>query len=197
MKRYRIINAPMSDAVPAAPIDVFRWDENGYKPASSARLSVMGDTLFVRLRTEETDPLIRYHRGDADPHVWCDSCLEFFFSAEGSSAYVNLEMNADGCYICNVGDGRGVRVPCDPFAENGKPVATVGEGFWQVDAALSLKKMASVFGVDAVTSLCGNFYKCGDDTAFPHFGSWAEIDNPYADFHRPEFFAPILFSEEA
>ncbi len=197
MRSYEIQKAPMSDAVPAAPIDVYRWDENGYKPTASARLSVMGGTLYIRLRAEETDPLVRYHKGDADPHVWCDSCLEFFFSANDSAKYVNLEMNADGCYICNVGEGRGGRVPCSPFAEGGEPAATVGEGFWQVEASLSLAKVASIFGVDAVTSLRGNFYKCGDETAYPHYGSWAEIDWPHADFHRPEFFAPMAFAEEA
>ncbi len=196
MKSYKIVNAPMSDAVPEAVIDTYKWLDNGYAPVASARLSVMGDTLFVRLRAEEVDPLVRYHKGDADPHVWCDSCLEFFFSADGSDKYVNLEMNADGCYICNVGAGRGIRVPCDPFAEGGEPMGTVGESFWQVDAALSLTKMASVFGVNAVTSLRGNFYKCGDETAFPHFGMWNEVGMPHPDFHRPEFFASLLLPEE-
>lgn len=37
----------------------------------------------------------------------------------------------------------------------------------------------------------GNFYKCADLTASPHFLSWAPIDTPQPDFHRPEFFRPI------
>ncbi len=197
MKSYKIVNAPMSNAVPEAVIGTYKWLDNGYTPVASARLSVMGDTLFVRLRAEETDPLVRYRKGDADPHVWCDSCLEFFFSTNDSAKYVNLEMNADGCYICNVGNDRNGRLPCSPFAEGGEPTATVGEGFWQVEASLSLTKMASIFNVDAVTALRGNFYKCGDETAFPHFGMWSEVGMPHPDFHRPEFFAPILFAKEA
>ena len=197
MKSYKIVNAPMSNAVPEAVSGTYKWLDNGYAPTASVRLSVMGDTLFVRLRAEEVDPLVRYHKGDADPHVWCDSCLEFFFSANDSAKYVNLEMNADGCYICYIGDGRSDRNPCALFAEGGKPLGTVGEDFWQVDAALSLTKIASVFGIDAVTSLRGNFYKCGDETAFPHFGMWNEVGMPHPDFHRPEFFASLLLPEEA
>ena len=40
-------------------------------------------------------------------------------------------------------------------------------------------------------TMMANFYKCADLTSTPHFLSWAPIDTPEPDFHRPEFFAPI------
>ena len=39
----------------------------------------------------------------------------------------------------------------------------------------------------------GNFYKCADDTANPHFVSWSPIDLPNPDFHCPAFFGEIHF----
>ena len=41
--------------------------------------------------------------------------------------------------------------------------------------------------------LKGNFYKCGDKCAQPHFLSWAPIDLPEPNFHCPEFFGEITF----
>ncbi len=196
MPSYLITNAPMGDAVPEALIGTYLWENNGYAPRASARLTLTGDTLHLRMRAEETEPLIRYHPGDMKPRVWCDSCMEFFFSANDMPAYVNLEMNADGCYISNFGEGRHGRRACDIFSENGRPAATVGEGYWQVEASLSLTKIAALFGVEAVTSLRGNFYKCGDETAFPHFGMWAKVDVSAPDFHRPEYFCPLLLPSE-
>ena len=38
----------------------------------------------------------------------------------------------------------------------------------------------------------GNFYKCGDKTAHPHFVSWNPVGTPSPDFHRPEFFGELL-----
>jgi len=196
MTSYTISNLPMGDAVPEAVIGIYLWEENGYTPRASARLTLVGDTLILRMRAEESDPLIRYHRGDVSPRVWCDSCMEFFFSANDQPGYVNLEMNADGCYICNFGEGRHNRRACDIFAEGGQPTATVGEGFWQVEASLSLQKITMLFGAEAVTSLRGNFYKCGDETTFPHFGMWAKVDVPTPDFHRPAYFCPLLLPSE-
>ncbi len=196
MISYLISATSMSDKIPEAILSTYLWETNGYTPRASARLTLLGDILHLRMRAEESDPLIRYHRGDVNPRVWCDSCMEFFFSANGKPAYVNLEMNADGCYLCNVGEGRHNRVACDIFAENGHPTATVGAGYWQVEASLSLPKIAVLFGVEAVTSLRGNFYKCGDQTAFPHYGMWAKVDVPTPDFHRPAYFCPLLLPSE-
>ena len=38
----------------------------------------------------------------------------------------------------------------------------------------------------------GNFYKCGDDTKYPHFGCWNEVVWEEPDFHRPECFGDLI-----
>ena len=52
-----------------------------------------------------------------------------------------------------------------------------------------------LIGIDPAAlpvSLRGNFYKCGDKTAHPHYLSWNPIKTPKPDFHRPEFFGELL-----
>jgi hypothetical protein len=39
----------------------------------------------------------------------------------------------------------------------------------------------------------GNFYKCADDTANPHYVTWSPIGLPSPDYHCPEYFGDILF----
>jgi hypothetical protein len=41
----------------------------------------------------------------------------------------------------------------------------------------------------------GNFYKCGDLTSHPHWGSWAPTGR-LLNFHQPNFFQPIRFEEK-
>jgi hypothetical protein len=36
----------------------------------------------------------------------------------------------------------------------------------------------------------GNFYKCGDHTESPHWGSWAEVER--VDFHAPHLFGELI-----
>ena len=40
----------------------------------------------------------------------------------------------------------------------------------------------------------GNFYKCGDETEFEHYGAWNKVENPSPDFHLPQYFGKIIFS---
>ena len=39
-----------------------------------------------------------------------------------------------------------------------------------------------------------NFYKCGDATSHPHWGSWAIVETEQPNFHQPAFFQPITFT---
>ncbi len=37
-----------------------------------------------------------------------------------------------------------------------------------------------------------NVYKCGDDTAVAHYGSWSPVKSNQPDFHRPECFGDMV-----
>ena len=57
-------------------------------------------------------------------------------------------------------------------------------------SALAFHKLSSFSGLHAR----GNFYKCGNKLPRRHYLSWAPIDTPAPDFHRPEFFESIDFA---
>ena len=62
---------------------------------------------------------------------------------------------------------------------------------WRVTVVIPF----SLIGVDPENlpeRLRANFYKCGDETAHPHFLSWSPIGTPSPDFHRPEFFGELI-----
>ena len=62
-----------------------------------------------------------------------------------------------------------------------------GQTWWRVEMI-----PFSVLGLnEAPASLRGNFYKCGDKCAVPHFLSWSEIGLPAPNFHCPDFFGEI------
>ena len=49
------------------------------------------------------------------------------------------------------------------------------------------------FAAGAGQVITGNFFKCGDRTAAPHYGSWSPVELDEANFHRPEFFSAMVF----
>ena len=40
-------------------------------------------------------------------------------------------------------------------------------------------------------TLRANFYKCGDDTAQPHYIAWNAVDHPTPNFHLPQYFGEL------
>ena len=56
---------------------------------------------------------------------------------------------------------------------------------------LSLEQSENNFDIVQNGGLRGNFYKCGDLTATPHWGSWNPVGTGAPDFHRPEYFGKM------
>ena len=57
-----------------------------------------------------------------------------------------------------------------------------------------IRKFAPDFKGIRQKRITGNFYKCGDNTLFPHYAVWKHIDTDVVkepDFHRVEFFGDI------
>lgn len=168
----------------------FAWMDNGHEPIAYGELSLDDTALTVTLTALEVNPLARYTGGPKDP-VCLDSCLEFFFSLNGSENYINLEMNAIGGYYCGFGSGRHGRTYPPVFTEDGAPKPLHYEDRWTVTAKLSVSLLCDLFGIERIETIDGNFYKCGDQTELPHYGMWSPVKTPTPDFHRPEYFARI------
>lgn len=177
------------------PISIYKWEKHNYCPPTWAELKLTEKTLYIKMTSLECNPLARYTHGP-DANVYCDSCVEFFFSINGlQPAYLNLEMNSIGGYHCAYHRELGAKEYCSPFVEGGAPKATVIEGSWYVEATFDLDQVKKLFGICDITSFAANFYKCGDETEKPHYGMWNEVIWETPSFHRPEFFRNIPLEE--
>lgn len=182
------------DAVAPAYINKYVWG-GIYRPVAYAKLVLLeGKGFALQMTCYEKEPRAVYKNFN-DP-VWTDSCLEFFASFNNDSPlYSNLEMNSAGAFLMGIRTSRENKKSAADAVEL-PPVNVVKTGgFWRVEYFLSFEVLDALFGhVDYVSGYTfrGNFYKCGDDTAIPHFGMWNPIDLPKPDFHRPEFFGELV-----
>ncbi len=192
----------------AAPlsIDHYLWLHNGYEPRVEARLLYSEKFLYVRFDVGEGRVRARYTRFQ-DP-VYKDSCVEFFvdaFPALGRG-YLNLETNALGTLLAAFGPDRERRKPLSKgdlkgFAVSSTVKASVdGEiaaGRWALAYRIPLGLFRKLYGQEIVPGVAAaaNFYKCGDETAVPHYGAWSPVGTPRPDFHRPEYFGRLVFGK--
>ena len=181
----------------AAKVAVFPWPAvNDYRPLTCAWLGTDGTSLFVYMETNETN--LRAETREFG-HVHTDSCMEFFFSPEPASSpqYLNFELNSIGGMYLAIGTERHVRtkLPEENYRELFKVKTAVHEKGWNLEYRVPLsflKKFFTSLELKPGHLMRGNFYKCGDNTARPHFGCWSPIDLPKPDFHCPEFFGNLI-----
>jgi len=166
--------------IPALRIGHYLWLDNGYRPEVEARLCRSDQFLHVRFRVGEERIRARYTKFQ-DP-VYKDSCVEFFIDAFPGSGvgYVNFETNAIGTLLAAVAE------PVD---------GTHGAPEWTLEYRVPLALFRKLYGreIGAGCRSAANFYKCGDETEFPHYGAWSPVETPAPDFHRPECFGEIVF----
>lgn len=182
------------DKAEVAKIDKYVWGGE-YRPEAYAKLVLVeGEGFALQMTCMESEPLAVYKNFD-DP-VWKDSCLEFFASFNNASPlYMNLEMNSAGAFLMGIRTSRENKRSAAEIVALPHVKATKGEGFWRVEYMISFEIIEKLFGKTELKSgsvFKGNFYKCGDDTAVPHFGSWAPIGTEKPDFHRPEYFGELV-----
>lgn len=209
MKKYIVKSFPQGvsaaeidwSRIPVARIDTYQWLD-GYTPEAAAQLVYVAGTGFIlRMTCAEKDPLRRFRQYN-DP-VYTDSCLEFFADYTGAGAYVNMEMNACGTLLSCIGEGRGHRTPIKDVCHGAifPLTSRIDADRWTVTATVSLPMLADLYGTDEGAlsktfvsgyTFRGNFYKCGDDTAIPHYGMWNPVGTEDPDFHRPEFFGELM-----
>ena len=179
-------------------VDEFTHGTSGYEPRTNARLVYVRDRGFLcRMESEETSLRAEVTMPDGPTHL--DSCLEFFvnFAPEKKAEYLNLETNPLGTLHCKFGPGRAGRKPLAECGCETRPQIHVldAEDCWGVDFFIPLETVRALYGKSEFRKgdvLRGNFYKCGDDTAHPHYGVWNRVETETPDFHRPEFFGELV-----
>lgn len=192
-------------------VDRYPWLDSGHHPPTSARLLYDDRVLAVIFRVED-----RYVRAVAchfQDSVCQDSCVEFFVApCPGSDAYFNFEVNCGGTMLvrrcASTAEKAAGRSTYDMTPEDGATIAMAhslpqtvdpeiaAPTIWTVEYHLPLALFQQYFGAPPPrqgTVWRANFYKCGDATSHPHWGSWAPVGGPRPNFHRPAFFQPIEF----
>ena len=177
-------------------------------PHVEARLLYDPAALYVWFQIDDA-----YVRAVAPEHqaaVYKDSCVEFFFtpSEDVSSGYFNLEMNCGGTMLFHIQrvPRQGQLIGADHV--NAVDVAhtlprivepeLVGPVRWSVQYRLPFDILGhyhpAVVAPHSGVHWRANFYKCADACSHPHWLTWAPVNHPKPDFHRPDSFGLLVFA---
>ncbi|MBQ1999984.1 MAG: carbohydrate-binding family 9-like protein, partial [Spirochaetales bacterium] len=192
--------------VPEAVIDYCQW---GYWADVSAKAQICYDTKYIHVRLSARESNMRAEEHGQTGMPCSDSCLEFFFCPcpDTSDAYLNFEINPLGSlYVGFSHDGKRSSSAAVDFSKY-KDLMDIKvvreEEKWCAEYKIPydfIKVFAPDFKGITQKYITGNFYKCGDNTLFPHYAVWKHIDTDIVkepDFHRVEFFEKInVFNNE-
>lgn len=181
-------------------INTINWNEYAYKPIVAFDIARSDSAIYIRYFVKGNSLKASYDSDDSPVHK--DSCVEFFMQKEGDNRYMNFEFNCIGTCDAARRLSREVKeslsaeeyasirrhssLDVHPFEEK------KGIYAWELIVSIPFK----VMGIDPNNlpeKIKGNFYKCADETEFPHFVSWSPIGTVEPDFHCPEFFGDIFF----
>ncbi len=201
-------DAPGWRDIPAAVLTCYMGEKPSHFPKTAVKLAYGKTALSGIFRVEDQYVLaVATHNQQS---VCRDSCVEFFFSPapDSDQGYFNFEVNCGGIFLfhfhplstredfvelpetlCN-------KVDCRPSLLQIVNPEIGDSTIWTVSFRIPfdiLEKFcrSTIPGPGSVW--CCNFYKCADATSHPHWLTWAPVDVPKPDFHRPEFFGTLLF----
>ena len=117
---------------------------------------------------------------------------------DGADKYFNFEINPNGCLCLQFGPSKSDRINLvrqdDPDYFDIQTHTT--EDGWEIYYKIPLRFIQLFYSDYRFKGiLLANLYKCGDKTIHPHYLSWSMIDLDYPNFHCPEYFGRMQFSE--
>ena len=144
--------------------------------------------------------------------VYKDSCVEFFVQPKAADGYFNFEFNCGGALLASyITDPTRIAgkvkkfIPLTPdddlqikrYSNMPRIVepAITGHTVWFLGFSIPFAVLEKYTGKLAEISgqiWRANFYKCGNETALPHWGSWSELSE--LNFHLPNDFGKIQFA---
>ena len=180
--------------IPTAAIDNLLWTPQ-VDISAKAQVCYDEEALYVRLSAHEA-----YIRAEeiGDLGSPClDSCLEFFLAPDSADArYLNFEWNPLGNLYLGFGSTRPTRVRQIVGDKNElfRPEPYFTDGGWGIVFCIPYGFIRNYFpDFEPCGEMAGNFYKCGDETEFPHYLSWMPMSTDIPDFHRRQDFGRLLF----
>lgn len=210
MKHYSIAKVTTSEPhwpdIPTLSIDNYPWYKSGLQQATRVQLAHSDDALFIRINADDRHSFAQQTK--LNHMLICeDSCVEFFFSPSGKlgSSYINLEVNCCGTLHLAYGAGREFRnfIPLE-LAGRVERTASIkspvklergDDTCWGVDITLPFSVIEE-FTQSAVDrdNWFGNFYRCGGRKE-AQYACWNNIETTEPDYHRPEHFGKLVFSQ--
>lgn len=208
---FKLTADPTEGAWPLAgslEIENFSWlkPEDPLPPETAVRLLYSNDRIYVLFHAKEKWLQARETR--FNHNVCFDSCVEFFV-APNEKGYFNFEFNCVGTLLVWFGPSRKERVALTMEDVRDVEIVTSLPKGIAIDEAIPgppdgytvavsipfeiFEKYSGVTRPVSGTVWRANFYKCSDRTPQPAWGTWAPVDLPKPDFHRPEFFGRIIF----
>jgi hypothetical protein len=182
--------------IPSIFIECYPWDINKYSPKTEVKITYSDIEFNIKFICFEKNVQAKYLSTN-DP-VYKDSCVEFFFNPlpEKTPRYINFEINAAGAYLLQVGEEKEVRQYINDIDKSTFNIRNYIEtDFWSVEFSIPFSFIEKYYGkIDFKSGykMKANFYKCGDDTAYPHYGCWSEIVNDVPNFHLSRFFGELV-----
>lgn len=193
----------------ALEISHWRPESSAHRPRTLCKLLYNRDCIYGIFRVE--DRYVRCTHSEFQSHVYKDSCVEFFVQPKAAGGYFNFEFNCGGTLLASyVTDATRIEgkvkecIPLEPdedlqikrYHSLPKTVAPeiTSQVIWFLEFAVPFVVLEKYTGVLAETSgqlWRANFYKCGNDTSHPHWGSWSEVSA--LNFHLPAEFGEIEF----
>lgn len=197
-KTFAFENEPVWDDVPEGKLGYSNWDSKAEYDTFFKMCFVKNKGICLRMHTNEIS--LRAVNKNRDENMWEDSCMEFFLCPfEGRKEYLNFEMNPNGAYLCQFGEERENRVFIKSLTDCEADItAQVCENGWSVELFVPVSLVSEAFNESFKAGPCtlkGNFYKCGDLTEKPHYGSFSKMTTLPPGFHNPECFAEIRIIE--
>lgn len=174
----------------------YPWDKNGYCPYVEFFPKLSKDGVNMHIEVQEKNPRREQTEHFAPVHL--DSCAEWFvnFAPEQTDRYFNFEVNANGKMNVAFRKDRYDAVPLTvEDVESLGILVKLEETKWTVDYKVPfslIQKYIPGFQKEEPWRIRTNFYKCGDETEFPHYGVWKEVRTKEPDFHRPECFGELI-----
>ena len=182
---------------------------NAPRPVVQAKLQYDAANIYGIYKVDDVS--VRATHTVFNSSVCQDSCVEFFFRpGYDQGPYFNLEMSASGAHLLyfvrdwtpvgdyyqdftEVPEADGAQFETRSSLAAPAPRERVGAITWLVQFRIPIavaEKYTGALGALHGQRWTGNFYKCGDDLAHPHWLEWSPVET--LNFHQPQYFGEFL-----
>ncbi|SHG20649.1 Carbohydrate family 9 binding domain-like [Fodinibius roseus] len=202
------LDEPAWTGAPGVGAFVFPWYESGQKEQTVAKLLWDDTYLYVAFICE--DEYIWAEHTQRDSAVYSDDAVEVFTAPnpDRAQAYFNIEMNVLGIFLDNFQSGQPAANGRANWDGQGIRIKTTIKGtlnndsdrdeYWILEAAIPFKNFAQVARhtppeKEDVWHL--NLNRLGGNSN-QQFSQWSPSQTNKPDFHVPEDFGRVIFSDK-